>query len=532
MILGGALPGAQIIRAEGERVKRAVMAVGLCLVAGRAHGAMLPHHDLASLVLLSDFIVLVDQFEKETEPGGSKVAWCRVTKTYKGSLLPGVEFARPRLDSYSIDPSFHWDREALFFLTRIRGRKDTWDPLAPAMVPSGVRLFRNGAVYRFYQMQNPGGYVPISEKGPDERSGVRLGDFEKNLEQSILRVAALEKAQTITDSSQRTQALLNILGPSLPQRVFEDLDFYEADSDVFTAKVLERIEARRDLEAILDGYSRCSSCEYFKSNYLSRPKAVDLLGAARDATRPVLHRTTALRMMCGISSSPRAEQYADLTDLLKAREPEIRRGAARVIDRILTGHGVDKERENEERRPLLQALLEAWKVEVDPLARTVLFSAGSPEFFVQAAGSVPGHPIRLEGCVSDGTAYYVHAFVDGRDRAASGTVVVAVPAQGGPAHRSLRLGYDGGVRADGRDGTLTPEQLKRRREIRMRSYGVDTGFKRVNARYIGFDPPLPPGTYTMWIEGRYSAKDDPTLPQDQPELVLTTLPVEVAVEPE
>ncbi len=499
---------------------------------------MLPEHDLASLVLLSDFIVLVDQFERETTPGGSKIPWCRVTKVYKGAVLPGVEFPRPRLDSYTLDTeevsgeSSKWDKEAAFFLVKKVGPKHEWDAHAIEVVSSGLRLFKSGATYSFYQWLNPGGYVPMPETRVEDGSEVRFPDFEKGLLAAILRVGRLEWAQSLPNRKERTETMLEILGPPVVRSTFWYESWRDSSSDLFTPRVFESLGATRKMDLTLEAFSRCRSCDY--TQLRGDLRALDFLNAACDPARSAPRRATALWCLQTRWLPLRFEQYEKLATLLGAKEPEVRRGAAGVIDCILTTHGSswDKPKENEECRPLVQALLEAWRLETDPLARTVIFSAGDLSFFRQAAGPTRKHPILLEGCIVEGTAHFVHAFLNGLDRVVRSTIVVAVPVEGGMEHRSPPLRGDESVRMDGRVEKLTPAQLKRNREIRARSFWLSTGLKRFESSYVEFDPPLAPGKYKMWIEGRYPVDDIPTLPQDPPELVLTTRPCEVVVEPE
>jgi len=509
---------------------RLILLVTFCTAATPTlEAAELPEYDLRSLALLSDFILLVEQSEKETEPGGSKVMWCRVKKAYKGKVPAGELFPRPRLDSYHCEPPKEapkWDPEAVLFLA-LSGERKEWDPQAIQIVPSGLRLFAAGNAYLFTRPEIPGGYHPrpASREATDEEvfldrsPGVQIQELEADLEAALKKVGEYEAALK-SDPAIRRESLLKVLGPRLPAPVFEDSHSSTFWNDAFTARVVESIRTDGDLAATLEAFSRCPAMHL---DVKERLDSRVLLEVAADPAKPVHHRVTALRIA---TSSLHLEpgDYPLLVRLLADELPEVRRAAALLCSESLGFTSVAPDRKREERRPLVAGLLAAFAREKDPLTRTVIFSAGNEDFYAALPRNPEAPRVIFEGCVHDLVAYCVLAFPGKspeQNFTAYPAVAIAVPAGGGEERRGLINPQD---QVDP-DTPMSKEAFRKLMRAVRSILAMDAIFKQIESHYLFFEPPLPKGRYRMHLESRIVVQTG----DKTEEVVLRTAPVEVAV---
>jgi hypothetical protein len=492
--------------------------------------------DLTSLVLSSKHIVLGECFEKETAEGGTAI-WCRAKKVYQGSLLPGAEFP---LAGFKQKPAS--EPELIFFLheSKKEGGLTTY--------PSGIKVLSSGCVYRF-DLNSPGqGLVPQrleltggagEDTGPTDKpfslpKPISLSEFEKDLGRAMVRVARMESARTAKDA----RALLDLLGPVREAPVFGGMTTFGYEySDAFTPKILAALFHLEREEDVLEGASRCRALKF---PGLDWPFTMDrLIAMAKDPSSPIHHRIAALSILL---STPRAPWNTDafpaahrqIVPLLDDVEPAIRRAAAIYLGEVTSWESWGRHRSPrippEETAPLVDALWEAWRAERDPLVRTAIFGAFNEELAARESKEKGGPPILFEGCVRDSFAHYAFIYAGDRDRMADHLFLVAVPAKGGTERRStlwdiLRQKIDPGAKTD-------PRAVRRLRWMAWnRTFTSGMRRKQWASRHVEFDPPLKPGRYGMWLEGKFPAEeDDGATPSNLHEAVIVkTTPVEVEI---
>ena len=147
-----------------------MLCVVVCSLVAEAHAALMQHTDLPGLVLQSESIVVADRTARPDRP-----SLYTVTRTLRGDITIGtrLELEDGLYDLDGVDPS------VVLFLERIEGRL--------YIVSSGVRVTKDGKVYRFEQWANPGGWARVPELDGSHTQLDRAG-FERAIT-AALRVA-------------------------------------------------------------------------------------------------------------------------------------------------------------------------------------------------------------------------------------------------------------------------------------------------------------------------------------------------------
>jgi hypothetical protein len=176
------------------------------LIGPSLDAALWSPHDLRSLVVESRAIVLAK------EVSGGTVKTFVVQEVYQGALLPGmqvvVEDTYPRTDPWGGQP-VAFDPEVVLFLGDVDTDKS--QPLTHSIVYSGLRLLRDGRVYAFEQVMNPGPIhpYPLTKRRPpqadgslrlDEGEPVTLEDFRGQILEALLEVGAVKAAHLKPES--------------------------------------------------------------------------------------------------------------------------------------------------------------------------------------------------------------------------------------------------------------------------------------------------------------------------------------------
>ena len=136
---------------------------------------MMHHHDLASLALMSDAIVLVQRGAERKIDAWRTATEHRVLKTYAGSLQPG-DVVGIEYGAYALAPLWGWEDggaprisdEVILFLERATDQgaaaPDGGAPPSWQLAASGLRIFVDGKAHRFEQAMNPGPYEPVPQR--------------------------------------------------------------------------------------------------------------------------------------------------------------------------------------------------------------------------------------------------------------------------------------------------------------------------------------------------------------------------------
>jgi hypothetical protein len=261
----------------------------------RAQAAPLVHHDLSSLALDSDAIVLARVTGMRTE-GYREFRSHEILRAYAGELAAG-EVIEVDYGSLSLEPS--WDSpygdaqpsdEVVLFLHRSERDGSWW------LAPSGLRVFADDRVYR----------------------------FEPELRAAIDRAALVRAALAKLDTPEGRAQLLEFVGPAWGDDRDEPCSLEELwmVEDIVVSKILDAFEGGGHDAELLDAISRL---RYDETLYLQR-RGGELprwLAVARDPAQP-LHRR------CDLTEARPAHAGLGAGDHRSAADREARHGPLRA----------------------------------------------------------------------------------------------------------------------------------------------------------------------------------------------------------
>ncbi len=473
-----------------------LLAFALALAAPPAWGANAYHHDLTSLALLSDAVVLAERGASREVLIESRypvtVTRYHVTRVWRGALHPGDDL--DVLDGgFSLQhfvgraaPTF--DRTALLFLSHV----DPASSLPPgttwwAVAGSGLRVFAGGRVYRFEQRSNPGPYEPCPQgndpldvRGFEPSSEpITMGAFEPALARALARAEAFRGALA-EPTPRRRAALLAFLdtAPEPPAVVPTGYDGHYRDELAW--RVVERLHNDGDLDGVLEAVARTSlGLDLFEHNDILLGHLGAVLAAAADASRPLHRRVAALEVLRQLSlwwaggtdeTQAHPRLIADgVVALLGDPQPVVRAAAALALGWAGTQWAIA--------RPALER---AWRTDGDPAVRYAV---------AWAIRGLRGDALPPRG---DGLDLLLAARVDGpfvrwgaqavgRDvPSLSRLTLVAASAQDAGAPRRLGLALDRWWSTTGARGGAAP---------------------------WAFDPPLPRGDWALHLEAEFEGED-------------------------
>ncbi len=223
---------------------------------GVARAALMEHHDLASLALLSNAVVRAERIAIDPS---THVGAFRVTEVLRGDrALAGTQLdvwigAYAFSQGYPSTPAFGADT-FLFLERNDDGRSSQTGPYR--LVSSGLRMELDGRAVRFEQSSNPGLFEHLPQRSdPGDESGPQLSmpELDAAIRTAIGRANRAIMAMTARD---RRAAVLALCGPQRPIDVPEvergDFAYVDAIADRLT----QGLAATGDIEGALDVRSR------------------------------------------------------------------------------------------------------------------------------------------------------------------------------------------------------------------------------------------------------------------------------------
>jgi hypothetical protein len=415
-----------------------------------ARAALLPHYDLTSLAFQAKNVVRAKQTSEKKIDEYTTLRTMVVIANYKGDLVPGATFT-VSTDGYSLE-SFGelFDPpakpavvapEMIFFL----GPKGE-------IVPSGLRIFRDGKAQRFAQFNNPGGYYPIPQGldpwdmcgDPRARASVDLAALEAQIAVALRRAAAVKRA---------------LHAPDLGRLVGEITELGEEPAcydDAVARAILDELAERNDLPALLDAASRTKETGY---RFPLRADVHEhaLLAAAENRGLPLTSRLAALRVLREHGHFLFNDATLDARFVALVSDPEPRIRAAALV--VRGGSHPSS--------AMKTAIRSVWAVETDDRVRVALVRAAAREK-ISADLMTPG------------TKWPVFAVYS-----ANGQVLV--PWADADPKVSLRLvSAKITMKGDGRTQSAN---------LSMTTQMMTGGGEGIIGASIVFEPPLAPGVY-------------------------------------
>lgn len=318
-----------------------LLALALVALPQRAGAAMMRHHDLASLALDSEAVVLARRIRSETR-GYEELVHHEILAVYRGDLAVGdplvVSYSaydlRPAPRRSPDDPPAGLSDQVVLFLKHWPNRPD-W-----SITSSGLRVLIDGHVHRFEQFNNPGLYHPVAQgRDPydvirDPRAGAHLDlpAFEQELARALRHADIVRHALTDTRSPAGKQRLLDLVGPA--PGTWDDRPFAPTHTgfwdDTVATTILETLAKTGDITDLLTAITRVrGGVDMFM---LSHPfKPAELLAHATTPTAPAPQRVAALVLLDEKLAALHDPQIvAGVIPLLADPDPTIRAAAARM----------------------------------------------------------------------------------------------------------------------------------------------------------------------------------------------------------
>lgn len=356
--------------------------------------AMMYHYDHASLVLMSDHVVLAERGAERPLTKWTKAGKYTIRKAYSGSLKVGQEIEVFDTGLYNTSGKgglFHakpldLDSETVLFLQDRENSKRSlhWVPgsLRFGIVPSGMRVLSEGKVYRFVQMNNPGGFEPVPQgRDPDDcrfggfsEAPVGLEQFESDLRRARARVKRLQAALEKPHSPERTKELLSLVGPPndrlpLATGITPTMGGFYADEVL--ARILETFKTANDMAGYVDAAGR--AWEWAQYHLRRGPSGV--LEIAIDGAQPLRRRVFALCLL-EENWDETAKRLDRLPPLLEDPAYEVRAATVNVLGRTLQIHHLNPHQYRlTNSKPVIETLAQPWRRESDPLVRTLVARA-------------------------------------------------------------------------------------------------------------------------------------------------------------
>lgn len=360
-----------LIRRGSSEVSRGAVSLGLAWALSLALGPRIeavPWHayDLRSLVLLSKAIVLAK--EVSVRPTGANALPLKkfeVDKVYQGPLVPGmlVEVIDdyPRTDGRGA--SIRFDAQALLFLGNRDLKARSWDlsrtdpQPTHEIVHSGLQLLMGGQVYSFRQMSNPGPIYPslLTKPGAPQPDGsmvlsprepVTFADFETEIEQALLIVAAVHASLAAPEPARARKSVLEVLSRTYAAEAAERRKWRVQVSiglrprDMTLDTVVEHFKGRGDFEGILEVMVRT---ERYDFRFDSPP----LLAEAERTTCPVQLRAAALRAL-DIWFTRDTQVISRVVELVGDKDAEVRKAARDRLQYARRGYSANEHKHTSE----------------------------------------------------------------------------------------------------------------------------------------------------------------------------------------
>ena len=381
---------------------------------GRA--AMMVHHDLSSLVSMSDAVVLAERGQdRDLTPYVSATTY-KVKKVYMGTLEAGksVEILD---EGYTMDHPISLDvalpapdKDRVLFISKID--KDGLpadlkksNPPSWSVVPSGMRIMISGQVYRFEQFSNPGLYQPtpqgrdpydVRDELPVE-TGVSLATFEADLEKAMERARTFSEALKQTDKSKRNAKLLEVLAahdlihPLTPYR-YGFNGFY---ADEVGQSILELFHEEGDMQNLLAAAWMIGRPG--QKLWLHDLDAMALTEYAENGSHPDSHRLAALMLILWEQAWKDDGVFLRLAELVKDDSPEIAEAAVLIMEHATRTTFYDKGKKpkvlgKKHAKVVRESLLEAFDKTSDPFLRAAIASAAEAFVLKKALAKKAGTP--------------------------------------------------------------------------------------------------------------------------------------------
>lgn len=295
-----------IVRPSSGNLLRAVAAcfvvVVTLLLPRLAHAMLMPHYDLDSLALESDAIIAATKVSERKVDEYTTATTLRVTRVYWSAVANDLEIGKTlelEYSLYTFGPPWGYDGaehvpevapEMVFFLSHPKERAGQGvDPRAWFIVSSGMRIFMDGRLHRFVQMNNPGGFNavpgerPHGTKTPFDRVG-----FDAELQRAVIRANYARATLAEPASPSRTARLVSLARDPLVA---------EGGEDLLGAAIIRALGKGGGVDAVLDARAGAARVRAFGLDHgISVERLVD--AAARATT--LERRLAALSLLLGM----------------------------------------------------------------------------------------------------------------------------------------------------------------------------------------------------------------------------------------
>ncbi|MBS2013605.1 MAG: hypothetical protein JST00_11995 [Deltaproteobacteria bacterium] len=280
----------------------AVVAVVTLLLPRGAHALLMPHYDLDSLALASDAVVAATKVGERKVDEYTTMTTLRVTRVYASTVAKELEVGATielGYSLYSFGPPWGYDRgervpevapEMVFFIAHPKDQAGT-GVTEPAwfVVSSGMRIFMDGRLHRFVQMNNPGGFNPVPGERPrGSKTAFDRAGFDVALERAIARAAETRALLAEPASAARTARLVALARDPHP---------FDRGEDLLGARIIVALGQAKDVDAVLDARAGAPRVAAFG---LDHGIALDPLLDAADHATPLARRLAALALIEGM----------------------------------------------------------------------------------------------------------------------------------------------------------------------------------------------------------------------------------------
>ena len=371
-----------------------VLAVATLLFPRSARAMLMPHYDLDSLAFESDAIVAATKIGERKVDEYTTATTLRVTRVYWAAVANDIEIGKTvelEYSLYTFGPPWGYDQgqrvhevapEMIFFLAHPRARAAPGvDPHAWYIVSSGMRIFMDGRLHRFVQMNNPGGFNAVPGERPrDSKTPFDRAGFDVELDRATARAADTRAALAEAASPNRAARLVALA---------RDPRVREGGEDLLGAAVLLALGKTNDLDALLDARAGAPRVRGFGLDHgIAVERLVDAAGRATTLDR----RLAALALLqgMGFELGRKQELGPKLAKLLDDPEKGIRQAA---LGLWFTDHMTPK--------VFSDAIVARFGVETDPRLRIALY--------LRARELGRGSELRMEGVELPLVAAAAHA---------------------------------------------------------------------------------------------------------------------------
>lgn len=345
-----------------------LVAVVTLLLPRLAHAMLMPHYDLDSLALQSDAIIAATKVSERKIDQYTTATTLRITRVYTSVIPNDVEVGKTlelEYSLYSFGPPWGYDGaervpevapEMVFFLSHPKERSGQGgaDPHAWFIVSSGMRIFMDGRLHRFVQMNNPGGFNAVPGERPHgTRTPFDRAGFDAELQRAVGR-AGYARATLAEPASPTRMARLVALA--------RDPLVGEGGEDLLGAAILVALGKGRGLDAVLDARAGAPRVRAFGLDHgVSVERLVDAAAKATTLERRLAALSLLLGMGFEIGRAP--EVGPKLGKLLSDPEKSIRLATLALWFS-----------DNATPKAFADAVVARFAVEQDPLVRMSLYA--------------------------------------------------------------------------------------------------------------------------------------------------------------